>query len=125
MKINRRQRFPRSYASREIKPGVDYFGPFLARGQFTRLKTTLERPFKLRPCLYNIRGNDPHPDCLYFQMRTCSKPCNNDIDRHSYLRDVRDAIDFIQGRDSAIEQSLTDEMNVLAADMNFERAESV
>ena len=100
MKINRKQRFPRIYASRQIKAGVDYFGPFVTRGQFTRLKTTLERTFKLRPCLYNIRGNDPHPDCLYFQMHTCSRPCNNDIDRRGYLSDVEEAMDFIQGRSS-------------------------
>src|SRR5437870_739078 len=125
MKINRRQRFPRIYASREIKPGVDYFGPFLARGQFARLKTTLERTFKLRPCLYNIRGNDPHPDCLYFQMHTCSRPCNNDIDRRAYLQDVEEAIDFVQGKDEKIEQALTSRMRSLAEEMNFEAAEVV
>ena len=97
MKMNRKQRFPRIYASKQIKSGVDYFGPFVTRGQFTRLKTALERTFKLRPCLYNIRGNDPHPDCLYFQMHTCSRPCNNDIDRGGYLADVDAAIAFIQG----------------------------
>src|SRR6266699_3514809 len=123
MKINRKQRFPRIYASRQVKRGVDYFGPFISRGQFTRLKTTLERTFKLRPCLYNIRGNDPHPDCLYFQMHTCSRPCNNDIDRRDYLVDVRDAIGFIQGHDAQIEQTLLGEMNALAAEMNFEAAE--
>src|SRR6478609_1829378 len=125
MKINRKQRFPRIYASRQVKAGVDYFGPFVSRGQFTRLKTTLERTFKLRPCLYNIRGNDPHPDCLYFQMHTCSRPCNNDIDRRGYLRDVDDAVDFIRGRDQVLEQKLTNEMNSLASDMNFEAAEIV
>src|SRR5437773_1399899 len=67
---------------------VDYFDPVISRGQFGRLKTTLKRTFKLQPCLYNIRGNDPHPDCLYFQMHTCSRPCNNDIDRRGYLEDV-------------------------------------
>src|SRR5205814_2482651 len=50
MKINPKQRFPRIYASRQIKGGVDYFGPFVTRGQFARLKTMLERTFKLRPC---------------------------------------------------------------------------
>ena len=125
MKINRKQRFPRIYASRQVKAGVDYFGPFVTRGQFTRLKTTLERTFKLRPCQYNIRGNDPHPDCLYFQMHTCSKPCNNDIDRRGYLRDVLQAIAFIQGRDPEIEQTLVDEINTLAADMNFEGADLI
>ena len=123
MKINRKQRFPRIYATRQVKAGVDYFGPFISRGQFTRLKTTLERTFKLRPCLYNIRGNDPHPDCLYFQMHTCSRPCNNDIDRRAYLRDVSDAIGFIEGKDEQIEAGLINDMNALSAEMNFEAAE--
>jgi len=123
MKINRKQRFPRIYASRQIKGGVDYFGPFVTRGQFTRLKTTIERTFKLRPCLYNIRGNDPHPDCMYFQMHTCSRPCNNDIDRTGYLDDVCQAMLFIEGRDSDIENSLVAKMNELAAEMKFEDAE--
>src|SRR5262245_59829613 len=125
MKINRKQRFPRIYASRQIKPGVDYFGPFVSRGQFTKLKTTLERTFKLRPCLYNIRGNDPHPDCLYFQMHTCSRPCNNDIDRRNYLAAIQDSIAFIEGRDDLIEQGFVRKMSDLAAEMKFEEAEVV
>src|SRR5436190_11176450 len=125
MKINRKQRFPRIYASRQIKRGVDYFGPFVTRGQFSRLKTTLERTFKLRPCLYNIRGNDPHPECLYFQMHTCSRPCNNDIDRRGYLEDVQQAISFIQGRDEEIESACVSKMNELAAETRFEEAEVI
>src|SRR5256886_7177085 len=125
MKIKRRPRFPPIYASREIKPGGAYFGPFLARGQFTRLKTTLERTFKLRPCLFNIRGNDPHPDCLYFQMHTCSRPCNNDIDRLQYLEDVKRAMAFVQGHDDEIRQPWIEEMTRLAADTKFEEAEAI
>jgi excinuclease UvrABC nuclease subunit len=125
IKINRRQRFPRIYASRQIKAGVDYFGPLTTRGQFTRLKTTLERTFKLRPCLYNIRGNDPHPDCLYYQMRTCSRPCNNDIDRATYMSDVDRAIAFIEGLDTLLEAPGMEEMKRLAEEMQFEEAESV
>src|SRR5436190_12387575 len=123
MKINRKQRFPRIYASRQIKPGVDYFGPFISRGQFSRLKTTLERTFKLRPCLYNIRGGDPHPDCLYFQMHTCSRPCNDDIDREGYSADVDAAIRFIQGHDEELAAGLMREINELAAEERFEDAE--
>ena len=125
MKVNRKQRFPRIYASRQIKAGVDYFGPFVSRGQFTRLKTTLERTFKLRPCLYNIRGNDPHPDCLYFQMHTCSRPCNNDIERRGYLEDVQEAIAFIEGRDEEMEHLIVQKMNDLAAQTKFEEAELI
>jgi len=125
LKINRKQRFPRVYASRQIKAGVDYFGPFTTRGQFARMKTALERTFKLRPCQFNIRGNDPHPDCLYFQMHTCSRPCNGDIDRAGYLEDVLRAMAFLQGRDDAIRQPWVEEMTRLAADMKFEEAETI
>jgi excinuclease ABC subunit C len=125
MKVNRKQRFPRIYASKQIKAGVEYFGPFVSRGQFTRLKTALERTFKLRPCLYNIRGNDPHPDCLYFQMHTCSRPCNNDIDRKRYLADVDAAVAFIQGRDEEVEAPLLEAMTTLAEEEKFEDAELV
>ena len=125
MKINRKQRFPRMYASRQIKAGVDYFGPFVSRGQFIRMKTTLERTFKLRPCQFNIRGNDPHPDCLYFQMNTCSRPCNNDIRRVAYLSDVAAAMAFVQGHDAVIEQPWIAEMTDLAAETKFEEAEAI
>jgi len=125
MKVNRKQRFPRIYASKQIKSGVEYFGPFTTRGQFTRLKTALERTFKLRPCLYNIRGNDPHSDCLYFQMHTCSRPCNNDIDRAGYLADVDAGIAFIQGRESEFEARLLEQIGSLATDEKFEEAEAL
>lgn len=123
MKLNRKQRFPRVYASQQIKAGVDYFGPFVTRGQFNRLKTSLERTFKLRPCLYNIRGGDPHADCLYFQMHTCSRPCNDDIDRGGYLADVDAAIAFIQGRDEELEAKLVNQIGERAAGEEFEEAE--
>jgi excinuclease UvrABC nuclease subunit len=125
MKINRKQRFPRIYHTRQIKAGVDYFGPFVTRGQFSRLKTALERTFKLRPCLYNIRGNDPHPDCMYFQMHTCSRPCNNDIDRRRYLEDVTEAMAFIEGRDAEIDKTLVEQMSGLSSEMKFEEAATV
>jgi excinuclease UvrABC nuclease subunit len=123
MKINPRQRFPRIYAARQIKVGVEYLGPFAARGQFERMKTALERAFRLRPCLYNIRGGDPHPDCMYFQMHACSRPCNDDIDRAGYLADVRSAIAFAEGRDDADERAGL-EVARLAEAMRFEEAEA-
>ncbi len=125
MKINRRQRFPRIYLTRQIKHGVDYFGPFISRSQLERLKTTLERAFEIRPCQYNIREDEPYPDCLYFQMRTCSRPCNSDIDRQGYLEDIDRAIAFIQGDDEKIASPLVERMKKLAEETRFEEAERI
>ena len=125
LKINRRQRFPRLYAARQIKRGVAYFGPFFRRSELDRLKATLERTFRIRPCQYNIRGNDPYPDCLYFQMRTCSKPCNTDIGREAYLEDIDDAIRFVQGREQEIVSRTLASIQKLADETRFEEAETL
>ena len=122
LKINPRQRFPRFYTARQVKRGVRYFGPFATRAELERVKTTLERAFRLRPCEYNIRGNRPYPDCLYFQMRTCSKPCNGEIGRDAYLADLDDALAFVQGRDEALRRPMIEAMERLAAETRFEEA---
>ncbi len=123
LKINHRQRFPRLYAARQIKRGVAYFGPFVRRSELERFKAAVERTFRIRPCHYNIRGNDPYPDCLYFQMRTCSKPCNGDIGRPAYMEDIDDAIRFVQGREQATVSGTLARIEKLAEDTRFEEAE--
>src|SRR5947208_13197498 len=59
MKINRKQRFPRIYASRQIKAGVDYLGPFISPAQLTKLKPTPDPTFHVQPCSHTIRGHTP------------------------------------------------------------------
>ena len=125
LKINRRQRFPRIYATRQIKGGVDYFGPFSTRSELEKLKATLERTFKIRPCRYNIRGDDPYPDCMYFQMKTCSKPCNGDISREVYLNDIDRVIAFIEGKDSSIKDPLLVQIQELSEETRFEEADQI
>jgi excinuclease UvrABC nuclease subunit len=56
-------------------------------------------------------------------MHTCSRPCNNDIERRLYLEDIRQARLFIEGREEELEQSLVREMKDLAAQTKFEEAE--
>jgi len=56
-------------------------------------------------------------------MHTCSRPCNNDIDRAAYQEDVREAIAFIEGRDEKIQEALLQKMQDLAAQTRFEDAE--
>ena len=58
-------------------------------------------------------------------MHTCSRPCNNDIDRRAYLEDVGQAIAFIEGRDEDLERTLVEKMNDLAGQTLFEEAEIV
>ena len=123
LKVNRRQRFPRLYSARQIKRSVAYFGPFGRKNELDRFKAAVERAFKIRPCNYNIRGGDPYRDCLYFQMHTCSKPCNSEIGRADYLEDIDDAIQFVQGNEQETVSRTLDEIEKLAEETRFEEAE--
>jgi excinuclease UvrABC nuclease subunit len=62
---------------------------------------------------------------MYFQMHTCSRPCNNDIDRRHYLEDVHEAMSFVEGHDEEMEQAFIRQMNDLSAEMKFEEAEVI
>jgi excinuclease UvrABC nuclease subunit len=58
-------------------------------------------------------------------MHTCSRPCNNDIDRAGYLSDIETAMAFIQGHDAEIESALLDRITELSSEERFEEAEGV
>jgi len=125
LRIDARQRFPRIYSSQQVRTGARYFGPLRSRAHLEQLKNTLERTFGIRPCEYDIQGDDPYPDCLYFQMHTCSRPCNGDIDRAGYLRDVESAIEFIRRDPTETRETILARIRALAQETRFEEAEQV
>jgi excinuclease UvrABC nuclease subunit len=118
-------RFPRLEAVRRAVPGRWTFGPFRSRNELEKLKSDMERTFRLRPCEYDIRGDDPYPDCIYFQMHTCSKPCNGDIDRAGYMDDIARAAAFIEGREGAVLAAIEEQIRALSDDLRFEQAASL
>lgn len=125
LEIDPNLRFPRLEVVQRALPGRWTFGPFRSRSELEKLKSDLERTFRLRPCDYDIRGDDPYPDCIYFQMRTCSKPCNGDIDRRAYMADVRAARDFIEGREGRLLADLDTWTRELSEELRFEEAAEV
>ena len=125
IEIDPRHRFPRIDTTRKLRTGARYFGPFRTRSAAEQAKTTAERAFRIRPCEFDIRGDDPYPDCLYFQMQTCSRPCNGDIDRDAYGNDVAAAIALIKGRDEAALAPLLKRIQTLAEETRFEEAEQL
>lgn len=121
--IDPRLRFPRIDISRDVGEGVRYFGPFRSRKTAEQIRSMIERTFGVRSCEYDIQGDLAYPDCLYFQMQTCSRPCNGDIDRDSYMRDVSSAIALVEGDIDKGLQPLLIRIATLADETRFEQAE--
>ncbi len=98
-----------------------YFGPFASASAVNRTLNHLERVFQLRNCSDAMFASRTRP-CLQYQIKRCSAPCVGKIGEEDYRRTVDDAERFLQGKTTAIQKELAEEMMAAAGEMEFERA---
>ncbi|TRW97405.1 excinuclease ABC subunit UvrC [Paracoccus sp. M683] len=99
----------------------DYYGPFASAGAVNRTLNQLQRVFLLRNCSDSTFDSRTRP-CLLFQIKRCSAPCVGRISESDYAGLVNDAERFLQGKTTAIQAHLAQEMAAAAEAMEYERA---
>lgn len=98
-----------------------YFGPF-ASGHFVdQTIDVLKKSFLLRSCADSYFKNRKNP-CLEYQIKKCSAPCVNFISQPDYQNLINQAIDFLKGKNSEIQEELAVKMDELSANFEYERA---
>ena len=114
--------FPQIKKHRGAKsePG-DYYGPFASAGAVNRTLNQLQRVFLLRSCTDATFSSRTRP-CLLHQIKRCSAPCTGRIDLPDYRALVADAERFLQGKTTAVQANLANEMARAAEGMEYERA---
>ncbi|MGF1551990.1 MAG: excinuclease ABC subunit UvrC [Paracoccaceae bacterium] len=110
----------RKHRGAERSPGR-YFGPFASAGAVGRTVNQMERAFLLRTCTDSVFAGRTRP-CLLFQIKRCAGPCTGEIDKPGYDALVADAIRFLEGRSTRVQDELARRMNEAAQAMDFERA---
>ncbi|HEY4112957.1 MAG TPA: excinuclease ABC subunit UvrC [Rhizomicrobium sp.] len=98
-----------------------YFGPFASAGAVNRTLNTLQRAFLLRSCSDSVFESRTRP-CLLFQIKRCSAPCTQKIDRDGYAELVREAGLFLTGKSRAVQDILVKDMTDASESLDFERA---
>jgi excinuclease ABC subunit C len=98
-----------------------YFGPFASAGAVSRTINTLQKAFLLRTCRDSIFENRTRP-CLLHQIKRCCAPCVGLVSREDYAALEEDAIRFLEGRSTRVQETLAEEMRAASAAMEFERA---
>ncbi len=102
------------------RPG-QYYGPFASAGAVNRTLNTLQKAFLLRSCSDSIYESRTRP-CLLHQIKRCAAPCVDLITPTEYDDLVDQARRFLSGEDSAIQKTLSKQMEDAAANLDFERA---
>ncbi len=98
-----------------------YFGPFPSGLAVRDSLNLLQKIFQIRQCDESFFSNRSRP-CLQHQIKRCSAPCVGLISPELYAEDIRRAMMFLEGKNSAINQELASEMERMAAALEFERA---
>ncbi len=114
--------FPRAQLHRGARRAKgQYYGPFASAGSVRTTLTALQKLFLLRSCTDSFFSNRARP-CLLYQIKRCSAPCVERIDKAGYADLVEDAKDFLAGRSTRVQERLGKLMAEAAEAMDFELA---
>lgn len=98
-----------------------YFGPFASAGSVNQTINALQKLFLLRSCTDSFFSNRSRP-CLLYQIKRCSAPCVDRVDKGDYAELVEDARDFLSGKSTAVQNKLGEAMEKASEALDFEMA---
>ena len=100
-----------------------YFGPYPNAGSVRENLAFIQKLFKLRQCRDIFFKSRSRP-CLQYQINRCTAPCVNFVTKEAYNEQVKDTIDFLEGRNQAVMHSVEKRMETASALLDYERAAS-
>ena len=117
--------FPGVYSKR-TKQAVDkkYFGPFVSSEAVKKSIKEIQKIFRVRNCSDNTFANRNRP-CIEFQMKRCSAPCVQKINKVDYFEDIENAKSFLSSSDTTTLQKLTNDIEKAVTKLDFEKAAGI
>ena len=115
--------FPRFSLTRLKKSdGARYFGPFPHGGALRTTINWLNKHFGLRVCRPIRPGETDFKHCSNDIIKNCSAPCIGRVTIEEYKSRIEQACEFLGGKSKDLVTALEEEMQKLAARLDFERA---
>lgn len=114
--------FPRLDFYRGSKRGEGtYFGPYPSASSVRENLALIQKLFKLRQCRDSFFNHRTRP-CLQYQIKRCTAPCVGFVTEKAYQKQVQHAVDFLEGKNDAIIEDLTLNMNEASGKLDYELA---
>ncbi len=117
--------FPGVYSKR-TKKSIDkkYFGPFVSSEAVKKSIKEIQRIFRVRNCSDSTFANRTRP-CIEFQMKRCSAPCVQKINKVDYFEDIISAKSFLSSSDTKTFEKLSKDIEKAVTQLDFEKAADI
>lgn len=124
IKVTLGETYPRVLFSRQMKKDKSkYFGPYTSAGAVKDTIELIQKLYHLRTCSRSLpRDIGKERPCLNYHIHQCKAPCQGDVTPEEYQQQIRQALDFLNGKYQPVIDELEQKMQQASADMEFERA---
>ncbi len=119
--------FPRIIISRERKKdGARYFGPYTTGMAVNDIYELILKSYKVRRCSKKMNGEQVcDRPCLYYSMGQCPGPCQGNVTKDDYARNVNEVVAFLNGDYESVIEKLEKTMMAFSENMEFEKAAEI
>ncbi len=122
VKVTTKDEWPRIVVTRKIvRDGHTYLGPFASASGIRETMNTARKIFPLRTCSDAVFRNRSRP-CLEYQIKRCLAPCVLEVDRDEYERQLRAAMQLLEGKTEKLLADLAESMRRASGEDQFEEA---
>jgi excinuclease ABC subunit C len=124
------ERFPKVFITRRvIKDGSTYFGPYTSKNQVYIILELIKQLFPLRTCLFALSEENIERKkfkvCLEYHIKNCMGACVGLETEQAYNEKIAQIKNMLKGNFGAVKGHLKKEMQALAENMEFEKAQAV
>ncbi len=124
------ERFPRVFITRRvIRDGSSYFGPYTSKSRLKIILELIKHLFPLRTCNYNLSEDNIQAGkfkvCLEYHIKNCMGPCEGLESAEVYHARIEQIKNILRGNFAAVKQHFKEEMQELAVNLEFEKAQQI
>ena len=124
IKVSVGEDFPRVMLARTMKKDKNrYFGPYTSAGAVKDTIDLIHKLYKIRTCSRNLpRDTGKERPCLNYHIKQCDAPCQGYISKEEYGENIRQVLEFLNGRYDGVLKNLEEKMKAASDAMDFEKA---
>jgi excinuclease ABC subunit C len=120
--------FPRVFLTRRIiNDGSEYLGPYTSVKKVKELLDFIKQTIQLRNCSLNLTDKNIQKGkfkvCLEYHLGNCKGPCEGLQTEEDYAENIKQLKNILRGNLSPVIRHFKGEMKLLAATLEFEKAE--